>query len=299
MRTEPVPPPIETVLAAVREARFNEGVRCPRCGAVRVHAWGTFSGRRRYRCTKCTRTFSDLTGTPAAYVKKLALWGLYGDALAASVSVRGAAALLGINPTTAFRWRHRLLSDVQARQGETLHGSIELATTHFAYSEKGQRHLGRTGRRRGLSPCDWMLHHRVCVLVACDRCGHVRSAVCLGHRPSVRDLEIAVARPKGLLILCAAQGRFGPASCLAVRRGGVFLDARTGRVRPSGPMRQLVHIRTTQGYVSRLRSWLQRFRGVATKYLANYLTWHSRIDRNWRQGLAAEVLRWPYPGTYG
>jgi hypothetical protein len=64
-------------------------------------------------------------------------------------------------------------------------------------------------------------------------------------------------------------------------------------------MRQLVHIRTTQGYVSRLRSWLQRFRGVATKYLANYLTWHSRIDRNWRQGLAAEVLRWPYPGTYG
>lgn len=35
----------------------------------------------------------------------------------------------------------------------------------------------------------------------------------------------------------------------------------------------LYHIQNVNSYHSRLQGWIQRFNGVATKYLDNYLTW--------------------------
>ena len=40
---------------------------------------------------------------------------------------------------------------------------------------------------------------------------------------------------------------------------------------------------------------MSRFRGVATRYLPNYLMWHQRVDAHERQGVAGESLRWPDP----
>ena len=36
-------------------------------------------------------------------------------------------------------------------------------------------------------------------------------------------------------------------------------------------------------YDSRLKGWMYRFRGVATKYLGNYLGWHRMLDRYGRK----------------
>ena len=37
---------------------------------------------------------------------------------------------------------------------------------------------------------------------------------------------------------------------------------------------QVFHIRHVNAYHSQLKQWIDKFRGVATKYLANYLAWH-------------------------
>ena len=63
--------------SSFRRLRFGERPSCPRCDADRVHRWGSFSGRKRYRCVACRRTFSDFTGTPLAYIKKLPAWSPY------------------------------------------------------------------------------------------------------------------------------------------------------------------------------------------------------------------------------
>jgi hypothetical protein len=77
------------------------------------------------------------------------------------------------------------------------------------------------------------------------------------------------------------------------RYRGRFFDARPGATAASGTHARLVHVRTAQAANVRLHDWIKRFRGVATKYLANYLIWHCHVDRVIRQGMAAEVLRWP------
>jgi len=40
----------------------------------------------------------------------------------------------------------------------------------------------------------------------------------------------------------------------------------------------LYHIQSVNSYHGRLKNWIRRFNGVATKYLPNYLVWHEHLD---------------------
>lgn len=39
------------------------------------------------------------------------------------------------------------------------------------------------------------------------------------------------------------------------------------------------HIQNVNAYDSRLKQWMRRFHGVATKYLENYLGWRRWLER--------------------
>ncbi|MGF1620882.1 MAG: IS1595 family transposase, partial [Rhodomicrobiaceae bacterium] len=42
---------------------------------------------------------------------------------------------------------------------------------------------------------------------------------------------------------------------------------------------KVLHIQTVNAYVSRFKKWLDRFNGVATKYLPNYLGWRRAMEK--------------------
>lgn len=42
----------------------------------------------------------------------------------------------------------------------------------------------------------------------------------------------------------------------------------------------IYHIQNVNGYHTRLKKWMNRFQGVATKYLDNYLFWHRFLELN-------------------
>ena len=254
---------------------------CPRCGAVSLQRWGSFRGRRRYRCNGCRRTFSDLTGTPAAYCKKLELWARYGRCLAHGLSVRRAAASVKVHPSTAFRWRHAILDSLCAADRERLAGRVELHSLRFPYSEKGRRDV-RAPRARAAGGL-WTGADGVNVLVACDRRARVVTEVVERSRAwriGSDALEAAlVPRLHGRPILAAREPKHGPAGRLARRRGLTFHRAR-GPFAPRVRGRASVDAAIAYGW--RLQDWLRRFCGVATRYLPNYLIWHRLVDRRWR-----------------
>ncbi len=43
--------------------------------------------------------------------------------------------------------------------------------------------------------------------------------------------------------------------------------------------RGIYHVQTVNSFQGRLKAWIARFRGVATKYLHRYLTWHIIDER--------------------
>jgi transposase-like protein len=263
-------------LAAPRSA-------CPHCAAPRIVRWGSFSGRQRYCCRGCKRTFSVLTGTPAAYSKKPTLWAAYGRCLAHGLTIRQAAARVGIHPSTAFRWRHAFLDGTRVLDRERLAGWIELDALRFAYSEKGRRSLDRRPRTHGACPGGLFGETAANVLVACDRRSNVvtdiASIAASAHITSAELEDVLAGRVRRRPIVTARHGRFSAGALFARRRGGRFFDARRRARHATGR----AHIRTARAYGQRLLDWMRRFHGVATRYLSNYLLWHRVVDRRWRQ----------------
>ncbi len=258
--------------ALVRRVRFAHGLACPRCTSPRVHRWGRFGRRRRYRCLACRRTFSDFTGTPLAYLKRIDRWAAFCACVLLGLTIRRAAARLGLHKDTVFRWRHRLLAALRTSESPHLRGTIALEETWFAYSEKGRRRLDRPARRRGSralsfqGPVAW-------VLMAWDEHGTAAGDV-VGH-----------ARPRRGDVARLLEGRLAPGAKLTSRTPRLGPVAAFARERSFGWRRRGPEDRARAGgadpgylYVRRLKEWLRRFRGVATRYLPHYLVWFRLLD---------------------
>src|SRR4051812_49651289 len=255
--------------------------RCPHWGAGGLQRWGPAGGLRRSRCGACRRTFNALTGTSLARLRKKACWLRYGEALAAGVSLAKAAAHCGVHLTTSFRWRHRFLRAPAATR-EALGGVVEADETFFRRSHKGSRRWrrgdappGRGPRRRGERAGKRGLSAgQVPALIARDRAGHTVDAVLpdLGAEAIKVVLAPVVA---GDAVLCSdgAKAYAAFAAGHGLHHEPVNLAAGI-RVRDGA-----FHIQNVNAYHGRLKGWMGRFNGVATRYLPNYLGWRRTLER--------------------
>jgi transposase-like protein len=128
--------------ALVRQHRWPEGVRCPRCGGAEVARDGRDDRRphrQRYRCAACGARFDDLTGTAlAGHHQPLRVWVLCLYLMGLNLSNRQIAQELDLG-----------VSDVQAmtdalRQGLTaklppamLQGEVEIDEIYVVAGHKG------------------------------------------------------------------------------------------------------------------------------------------------------------------
>jgi hypothetical protein len=195
--------------------------------------------------------------------------------LLAGRSIRRTARRLGVHPSTAFRWRHRVLAALRRLPSEALTGIVEADETYVRYSEKGSRHLGRTPRKRGApAPKRGLSREQVPIVTALDRGGHRAAGVAGRGVPTAAAVALVlgpVVRPGSML--CTDGARSYAQFCTT---HGVT-HAPVGAV-PGGRVRGVYHIQHVNAYHQRLKDWMRRFRGVATKYLANYVAWHGVVD---------------------
>ena len=267
------------------EARFAAALACPHCRSARVVGWGFANGFRRYRCKACKVTFNALTRTPLAQLHKRELWIGNAQALVDGIALRKVAARLDVHVETAFRWRHRFLAEPKSVRPKVLEGTVEADETYFLYSQKGQRKLDRpartrggTAKKRGLSA------EQVPVLIARDRNKATTDQI-LPDR-SAQSIE-------------AALGPVISKSAVLVSDGASAYRAFAGRAKIPHIALNLsagehtfgdYHIQNVNNYCSRLKGWMLRFRGVATKYLDSYLGWRRTDDREGSTQTASRVL---------
>ncbi len=282
----------DRVLRAIRDSRFSAGIECPRCRNQRVHLWGRFSGRQRYRCRACRRTFSDLTATPAAYSKRIHLWPQYAACMVHAETLRRSAARVGIHLSTSFRWRHAVLRALKASDSKLLAGWLEIDEIWLPRSEKGKRNLQRVPLVRGARCRDRLLirSRRVSVAIARDRRGRVLSEMIDATRICAADLRKSVAphiTPGANLL--TRWPALSPYGVLAAAVDGKLQSLRQHE--PSAT--PLHHLSNIRDYIVRLLDWLERFRGVATRYLPHYLAWHRFVDRRSYPVSTAALISWP------
>jgi transposase-like protein len=252
------------------------GKRCPHCQGEQVVRNGTASGLQRYKCRVCRRTFNGLTGSPLARLRLKSKWLAQADALEEGVTITRAAKRLKVARSTAFRWRHRFMAMPKTVQAQSLVGIAEADETFFLRSNKGQRGLNRPPRRRGGRAAQRGLSkEQIPVLVARDRSGATATAILPANGKA--DLVSALKPLLPMDTLLCTDG----SSVLAAAAKELGVDHRPVNV--SAGQRVIAgvfHIQNVNAFDSRLKTWMRRFNGVATKYLDSYLGWFRALDRS-------------------
>jgi Transposase and inactivated derivatives len=247
--------------------------QCPHCAEPKLRPWGSSHGLPRYRCTACHKTCNPLTGTPLARLRKREQWLSYAQALIDGSSIRNAAKQCSINKNTSFLWRHRFLLLASQHQAEHEEGIVEADETFFLESFKGQRSLPRPARKRGgVGKTRGTSDDQIPVLVVRDR--HKATADFILKKIDKRQIEEVLSPLIDKDAILCTDGAAVYSSF--AKKTGIKHEI----IYSKGPhARGAFHIQNVNAYDSRLKEWMRRFHGVATKYLKNYLGWRRMLER--------------------
>lgn len=255
---------------------------CPHCGSEHVVRNGTAHDLQRYKCRDCRKTFNALTGTPLARLRMKGKWLGQTAVLRDGVTITKAAETLGVARSTAFRWRHRFLALPKTIQAKSLVGIAETDETYFLQSFKGLRKgLARPGRKRsGSAAKRGTSKEQIPVLVTRDRAGSTADAILPVDDKASVIAALGPLLPKDIILCSDGSSTLAAAAkALSVAHRPINLSAGIRVV--AG----VYHVQNVNAYDSRLKDWIRRFRGVATRYLDSYLGWFRAIDRTRGAGL--------------
>jgi transposase-like protein len=267
---------------------FGVGAKaCPSCGGVARHRHGSSCGLQRYRCLGCGRTYNALSGSPLARLKHRNLWLKYAFALAMQMTVREAAAYCKVAKNTSLHWRHRFTDALASAQADCLSGIVEVDDIFFRENRKGERRLDRPGFRRGTPAVRAGQKQRLtAVVVARDRSRAtiVRRLAAHSKEEIYKILKNAV--PNDALLCTDGFGYYETFS----RELGIthlrLVARRRERVKHGA-----FHIQNVNAFASNLKTWMRKFRGVATKHLQKYLNWRCFVDAHPGGGLGEKLLQ--------
>ena len=269
------------------ETRITKDHGCIYCGSTHVVKNGIRKdGTQRFLCRDCRKSFLPTTESVTSRTRKaLSVWASYLKCMLDKKTLRETAEECRISMATAFSWRHKILDALHEMSGKVyLDGTVEADETFFNVSYKGNhRHfsLPRSPHKRGNA-----VHTK----------GFSSEKVCVPC--AVNDAGLSYARPAKLgkvssdSIARVFEGIFSPEATLCTdnekayvsfaRDRGIRLVQMNTDCRVTEIQGQSYGIQRINSYHSRLKGFVQRFRGVSTKYLENYLIWNDLLNNNRR-----------------
>lgn len=261
----------------VKEMRFSKGKVCPHCKEEDILRNGKYNNKQRYICKNCRKTFTDFTNSATYNSKKtLDKWIKYAKCMLNGYSIRKCAEIVEINIATSFFWRHKLLNCISEFLGVgSVDGVVEADEVFFAYSYKGtkpinmprpSRKRGKQVKKRGVSK------EQVCVGTALDRQGNlIIELLCTGRMTSDELKNLYTNRIGEGSILCTDSHK-------SYIQFAEDMELEHKRIKRGKHTEDIYHIQHINSLHSNLKKWMNRFNGVATKYLNNYMKWHKWIS---------------------
>jgi hypothetical protein len=168
-----------------------------------------------------------------------------------------------VHYTTTFRWRHRFLENHNEIIADELSGVAETENYKMKKSYKGSKTV-----RPIVSETE-----TVDLLFSRDR--HRFTFDKIFEELDINNLSKEMkTKIKKDVLFCSdsKQIYFDFIKECKFRHG--FVDIQNGQY----VKKDIVHLNNVQTYYVDLKDWMIRFRGVATKYLHNYLSWYRGLD---------------------
>ena len=262
------------------------GVRCPHCGSEKVVKNGKMKNKTpRFFCNHCKKNYSLYSNTFVQNLKlKNKLFNYIPLRMEQSGSLRNCAKSLNISLNTSFEWNKKLFGSIEKIIPNELPGIVETIIVKKDISKKGEKPSGFYGFKPpdlntkpskkykkapklkdppNISPI-------VQIAIAFSRKGILDMKVIqLGELnkselkknlyPKIKSSRKILITEDPILKLTFQEKKLSYLVCSPnqkVKNRNKFFDVETVKV--------VSHM---------FKQWLKRFRGVATKYLQNYIKW--------------------------
>jgi transposase-like protein len=251
-------------------------VSCPRCKSVEYRPNGYLKGVRRYCCTACGKYYSETTNKFWYNLKKKSALKNYLYQLLQGHSIRKCARECNISIQTSFNWRHKILSAFEHLQPGQFSGIIESEEIYVKESHKGIRKKNTAPRKRGDASQINSEKNKIGVLATCDRKGNKELRVVGKGRMTKSELkELLSDRLAEDSVLCT---RENPDYVAFAKEQDIVLKPYKSK---SGQRtsEQIYHVQNAHSLHQRSKKFLERFNGVSTKYLQNYLNWFIALEK--------------------
>ncbi len=257
-----------------RQHEFNNKLgACPHCSHSKYVRFGIDKGAQRYKCKSCQRSFTEYTGTWMAGLQRKDKIVDYLKLMVEEKSLDKIVSILGINKKTAFDWRHKILSSVDADDGEPFIGITESDETFFLKSEKGMKVKNREPRKRGgKSSKRGVSNDQVAVIVTQDRKSMLNLSVATLGRIRKIDIKNAIGNriKKGSTILCSDSHHSYKGFAKDTK-----IEFHPVNVSRGERVKGAFHVQHVNSTHNKIKKWIgNTFWGVSTKYLQQYLNWH-------------------------
>lgn len=228
--------------------------QCPYCKSKEFIKYGMYKGNQRYKCKDdlCGKTFTSEIYNQFRYSKKFKeKYQEYFVLLNKGITLRECAEKLNISFVTAFFWRHRFLIDFKSKYYlEKINSNVELTKMRIVENFKGSRDIQDEKR------------DEITVITALND-------------------------SKDIIPIIAARKFFGfyeirdniiprldkSAYVVGLIDGKLKTFAKAFNEIHKTKFKKLHESNIDIGYSINTEKWLSKFRGVATKYLDNYLYW--------------------------
>lgn len=174
-----------------------------------------------------------------------------------------------------------MLFALQSIGHQKLLGIVESDETFFLESDKGKKNLThRKPRKRGGSASKrGISKEQVCVVVAHDRNGQILSEVAGKGRITALEIDAVLGDflDDSVLLCTDTATNYKKFAAMKGIKHEVINAHKKEFVR-----QKIYHVQHVNSYHRRLKDWMARFNGVATKYLNSYLIWHLFLETNKR-----------------
>ncbi|MDV4151876.1 hypothetical protein R0131_13690 [Clostridium sp. AL.422] len=262
---------------------------CPHCKETKFIKYGKYRGIQRFRCTNlnCRKTFSPKTNTLLYNSKKpLELWIKFLILMNNGKSLRECSCILNINLATAFFWRHKILISHIKNNDNILKNYVEISKIILKENFKGNRSAKFQQKENIFIACGIDSNNTI-ISKPISRYTISLSAINKNFSQNIDNQSIVAAYNDRYLEIYARKHN---SSSLPISRKKI-LSLVQQLINNKVINKMSDELITINEYLQhknifihkfslKIRKWLKRFRGVATKYLENYLNWHIIEFRN-------------------
>ena len=231
------------------------GLCCPKCSSQSFRKHGHCLGIQRYRCKKCGRCFKETVNTPLHWIHNKQKMVKYAGTLPERISIKKTAFRIGISVSTSFAWRHKILSSFMSLDSRPAKSPAGACQISMPRSYKGKRVVPEKPAPATKTILVADARGIPCLRLLPDKCTKLHASQILSS--CVSASASIVCQPAHML---SSAAKMTGLPCVEQRALRKKLSAKTDSVQ------------------TQLERWMERFNGVATKYLQQYWNWFRAED---------------------